>query len=133
MRMLAFVLVALLAAPPAGAQEGIAEVDRISGWIGAQEPGCVVGVARSGTVVLNRAYGLADVERGTPLGPNTAFDIGSTQKQFVAAAALLLVEDGRLSLDADVRKHLPELPDYGHTITVDHLLTVMRLERAPER
>jgi CubicO group peptidase (beta-lactamase class C family) len=57
------------------------------------------------------------------LSPNSVFDIGSVRKQFVAAAVLLLVEDGRLSLSDDIRKHFPELPDYGQKITVDHLLT----------
>jgi CubicO group peptidase (beta-lactamase class C family) len=57
------------------------------------------------------------------LSPNSIFDVGSVRKQFVAAAVLLLVEDGRLSLADDIRKHFPELPDYGHKVTVDHLLT----------
>jgi CubicO group peptidase (beta-lactamase class C family) len=51
------------------------------------------------------------------------FDIGSTHKQFIAAAVLLLVQDGRIALSDDIRKYNPELPDYGHTITIDHLLT----------
>lgn len=74
-------------------------------------------------MVVNRAYGLADVERRAPLGQGSLFDIGSTQKQFTAAAILLLVEDGRLSLSDDIRKYLPELPDYGRTVTINHLLT----------
>ena len=58
-----------------------------------------------------------------PLSRSSLFDIGSTQKQFTAASVLLLVEDGRLALTDDIRKHLPDLPDYGHRVTVDHLLT----------
>ena len=72
---------------------------------------------------MNKAYGSADLERDVPISPNTVFDAGSVRKQFVAAAILLLVEEGKLSLAADVRKHIPQLPDYGHKITVDHLLT----------
>ena len=66
---------------------------------------------------------LADLERDVPISPSTIFDAGSLTKQFVAAAVLLLVEDGKLSLTDDVRKHIPQLPDYGHKITIDHLLT----------
>lgn len=74
-------------------------------------------------MVVNRAFGSADLERNVPLHENSVFDAGSLVKQFVAAATLLLVEEGKLSLSDDVRKYIPELPDYGHTITVDHLLT----------
>ena len=116
-------LAALLIAMPVHAQDKIAEVDKIFSFATPTAPGCAVGVSQRGKVVVNRAYGLANVERRVPLGPSSLFDIGSTQKQFTAAAMLLLVEDGRLSLSDDVRKHLPQLPDYGHKVTVDHLLT----------
>ena len=99
------------------------EVDRIFSFATAETPGCAVGVSQRGKVVVNRAYGLANVERRVPLSQRSLFDIGSTQKQFTAAAVLLLVEDGRLALSDDIRKHIPELPDYGHKVTVDHLLT----------
>jgi CubicO group peptidase (beta-lactamase class C family) len=72
---------------------------------------------------VNRAYGSTDLERDVPLSPASIFDIGLVRKQFVAAGVILLVEDGRLSLNDDVRKHFPELPDYGHKVTVNHLLT----------
>ena len=85
--------------------------------------GCAVGVAQHGKVVVNRGHGLGDVERRRALGERSVFDIGSTQKQFVAAAVLLLVEDGRLALTDDIRKHVPELPDHGRKVTIDHLLT----------
>ncbi|HEX8392828.1 MAG TPA: serine hydrolase [Longimicrobium sp.] len=124
-------LVALAAQPAAGqervaaagARDVTAEIDRIFSFATAETPGCAVGVSERGRTVVNRTYGLADVEHRTPLGPNTVFDIGSTQKQFVAAAVLLLAEDGRLSLSDDVRSYMPELPDYGRKITIDHLLT----------
>lgn len=113
----------LLLATPAYAQDNTAEIDRIFGFATPETPGCAVGVSQNGSVVVNRAYGLADVERRVPLSPRSLFDIGSTQKQFVAAALLRLVEDGRLALSDDIRRHIPELADYGHTVTVDHLLT----------
>ncbi len=123
LRPLSLAAAALLLGTPAYAQDRTAQVDAIFGFATPATPGCAVGVSQRGRVVVNRAYGLADVERRAPLGPRSRFDIGSTQKQFTAAAVLLLVEDGRLSLSDDIRKHLPELPDYGHTVTVDHLLT----------
>ena len=85
-------------------------------------PGCAVGVARNGGTLLTRAYGLADLEHSVPLTPATILEAGSVSKQFTAAAVLLLVADGKLALEDDVRRHVPELPDYGDTITVRHLL-----------
>jgi CubicO group peptidase (beta-lactamase class C family) len=108
---------------PAHAQDWAARIDEIFSFATPETPGCAVGVSRDGKVTVSRAWGLADVERRVPLTPHSIFDIGSVQKQFVAASVLLLVEDGRLSLSDDVRRHVPELPDYGHTITLDHLLT----------
>jgi CubicO group peptidase (beta-lactamase class C family) len=114
---------ALLVAAPAHAQDKTAEIDKIFAWVAPTAPGCVVAVSQNGKLVVNRAYGLADLERAIPLTTESVFDAGSLRKQFVAASILLLVEEGRLSLSDDVRKHLPQLPDYGHTITIEHLLT----------
>ena len=114
---------ALLLASPAQAQNKTAQVDSIFSFATSETPGCAVGVSQQGKVVVSKAYGLANVERKLPLTPASLFDIGSTQKQFTAAAILLLAEDGRLALSDDIRKHLPELPDYGNTVTIDNLLT----------
>jgi CubicO group peptidase (beta-lactamase class C family) len=122
-RFLSFVVAALLLSAPISAQEKTGEIDKIFGWATPATPGCAVGVSLHGKVVVNRAYGSADLERDVPITPNTVFDAGSLVKQFVAAATLLLVDEGRLSLSEDVRKYVPELPDYGHKITLDHLLT----------
>src|SRR5687768_2137131 len=92
-------------------------------WASRESPGCAVGVAKDGKSVLSRAYGMADLERDVPITTGTVFEAGSVAKQFAAAAILLLVHDGKLSLTDDVRKHIPELPDYGATITIDGLLT----------
>jgi len=113
----------LLLATPAAAQDFTARIDSIFSVVAPTAPGCVIGVAQRGKPVLHRAYGLADVGGRVPMTPATRFDIGSVQKQFVAAAVLLLVEDRRLALSDDIRKFFPELPDYGHVVTVDHLLT----------
>lgn len=115
--------IVLLLGAPVHAQDRTPAIDSIFSFATAQMPGCAVGVSQRGRMIVNRAYGLADVDRRAPLGQGSRFDIGSTQKQFTAAAILLLAEDGRLSLSDDIRKYLPELPDYGHVVTIDHLLT----------
>lgn len=120
---LAAALGATLLPAPAAAQDVTPRIDSIFAFATPEAPGCAVGVSQNGSVVVNRAYGLANVESRAPLSTTSLFDIGSTQKQFTAAAILLLAEDGRLALSDDIRKHLPELPDYGHEVTIDHLLT----------
>jgi CubicO group peptidase (beta-lactamase class C family) len=117
---------ALWLSTPAAAQTAAvptAEIDKIFSWVTPQSPGCAVAVAHQGKLVAQRAYGVADVERNIPITSDTIFDAGSVVKQFVAAATLLLVEEKRLALTADVRTYIPELPDYGRKITLDHLLT----------
>jgi CubicO group peptidase (beta-lactamase class C family) len=85
-------------------------------------PGCAVGVYRAGEIVFARGYGLASIEHQIPIAKDTVFDIGSVSKQFTAMAVLLLAKDGKLSLDDDVRKYVPEVPVYGKPITLRHLL-----------
>ena len=91
-------------------------------WTATDGPGCAVAVARDGRIVHQNGYGMANLETGTPITPASVFHLASVSKQFTAAAILVLARDSRLSLDDDVRKHLPELPDYGHRITIRHLL-----------
>jgi len=122
-RLISFLIIALLVSTPAYAQDKSTEIDTIFSFATTETPGCAAGVSQNGKVVVNRSYGLANVERKLPLTQNSLFDIGSTQKQFTAAAVLILVEDKRLSLSDDIRKYLPELPDYGHKVTVDNLIT----------
>lgn len=86
-------------------------------------PGCAVGVAIAGAAPVIRAYGLADLEHPLPISADSVFETGSIAKQFTAAAMLLLVQDGKLALDDDIRRYLPEMPDYGTPITIRHLLT----------
>jgi len=85
-------------------------------------PGCALGVYRDGKIIYSKGYGLANLEENVPITPESVFDIGSTSKQFTAASILLLEEQGRLSVNDDVRKYIPELPDYGQKITLLHLL-----------
>lgn len=84
-------------------------------------PGCAVGVYRDDRVVYKRAYGMANLDHDVPLKPDSVFHVASVSKQFTAAAILLLAQDGKLSIDDDIRKYVPELPDFGHTITIRHL------------
>ena len=104
-------------------QDTTGEIDKIFSSVKPTEPGCSVAASQNGKQVVNRAYGVADLERNVAISTETVFDAGSVRKQFVAAAILLLVEEGKLSLADDVRKHIPQLPDYGHKITINHLLT----------
>lgn len=98
--------------------------DRIfAAWDNTTGPGCAVGVSRDGRVVWQGGYGMADLNGDRPIRAHTVLESGSVAKQFLAAAVMLLVSDGKLSLDDDVRRWLPELPTYDRVITVRHLLT----------
>ncbi|MBL0170889.1 MAG: beta-lactamase family protein [Gemmatimonadaceae bacterium] len=118
----------LLALPVMVAQAQATDVtaiaDRVfAAWNNTHGPGCAVGVSRGGRTLLTRGYGMADLAGERPITPSTILESGSVAKQFTATAVLLLMQDGKLSLDDDARKYLPELPVYGRPITVRHLLT----------
>ncbi len=84
--------------------------------------GCQLSISRNGQIVFSKAWGLADLEHNVPYTTETVTEAGSITKQFTAAAILLLEQQGKLSLNDDVRKYIPELPDYGTTIKLSHLL-----------
>jgi CubicO group peptidase (beta-lactamase class C family) len=88
----------------------------------AASPGCAVGVSLNDEPVLTAAYGYADLEHDVHITPDTVFEAGSVSKQFTAMAVLLLAQQGKLSLDDNVRKYIPELPEYQAPITIRHLL-----------
>lgn len=85
-------------------------------------PGCALGVILNGQFAYKRGYGSASLELAVPLSPQSLFDMGSISKQFVAASVVLAAEQGYLSLDDNVRKYIPELPNYGQTITLRQML-----------
>jgi CubicO group peptidase (beta-lactamase class C family) len=85
-------------------------------------PGCALGVYRDGKIIYAKGYGLANIEENVAITPQSVFDIGSTSKQFTAASILLLEKQGKLSVSDDIRKYLPELPNYTQKITILHLL-----------
>src|SRR5712691_3727395 len=104
-------------------EKSAAAVDEVfSDLAKAGSPGCALGVYREGKMVYAKGYGLANLEQNVPITPQSVFDIGSTSKQFTAASILLLEKQGKLSVNDDVRKFIPELPSYGQKITILHLL-----------
>lgn len=98
------------------------KIDAIFSKWTAATPGCSLGVMIDGKVVVERAYGMADLERDVPIVATSIFEAGSVSKQFTAAAVLLLEQDGKLKLDDPIRKYIPEVPDYGTPITIRHML-----------
>jgi len=99
-----------------------AAFEKVAKSVAMPAPGCAVGVSLNGESVFERAFGLAEMEHNVANTPQTIFESGSVAKQFTAAALVLLQQDGKLSIDDPVRKHLPEFPDYGTPLTIRHLL-----------
>ncbi|MBN1222328.1 MAG: serine hydrolase [Candidatus Aminicenantes bacterium] len=99
------------------------KIDRIfSEWDKVDSPGCALAVIKDGQIAYEKAYGAANLDYDIPITPQTVFDIGSTSKQFTASCIILLALDGKISLDDDVHKYIPELPDYGKPVTIRHLI-----------
>jgi len=105
------------AAPPDGRR-----IDAIFETLPKDGPGCALGVYSQGEAVVLKGYGLANLEHKVPVGPDTVFNIGSVSKQFTAMSAIMLANQGKLGLDDDIRKYLPEMPDYGTPITIRQLI-----------
>ena len=91
-------------------------------WNKADAPGCALGIIKDGKLIYAKGYGMANLEYEIPITPTTIFDIASLSKQFTGFAVAKLLEQKQISLDDDIRQYIPELPDFGHTITIDHLL-----------
>ncbi len=111
--------------PQAGVDTGEdnAVIDAIfASWNLPGSPGCALAVAQDGTLVYSRGYGYANLDYDIPITPQTVFDVASVTKQFNAASLSMLALEGKLSLDDDVRKWLPELPEYEQPITLRHML-----------
>lgn len=123
-RPIAFAL--LVACTPAAfaqtAEDPARRVDALFSSMAGEKPGCAVGVTQNGQKIVEKAFGLADLERNVPNTTTTVFEIGSVSKQFTAAAVLLLERDGKLKLTDDIRKYLPEMPAYDAPITIEMLL-----------
>ena len=100
-----------------------AQVDALfAEWDTEDSPGAAVGIFKGGRIIYARGYGVANLDYGIPLGPQSVLRIGSISKQFVAICIAILTEQEKLSFDDDIRTYLPEMPDYGEPITIRHLL-----------
>ena len=91
-------------------------------WDKPDSPGCALGVIRNGQLIYKRGYGMANLEYNIPISPTSIFWIASTSKQFTAMSIALLARQGKLSLDDDIRKYLPEMPQYQRPVTIRHLI-----------
>ena len=114
-------------ASPAAADASVdattAQVDKLfAAWDTTASPGAALAVIKDGRIVYERGYGMAKLEDGLVNTPDKVFDIGSVSKQFTAACVAMLVRDGKVKVDDDIRKYLPEMPAYEKPVTVRHLL-----------
>jgi CubicO group peptidase (beta-lactamase class C family) len=99
------------------------EIDKVfAQWDKPTSPGCALSVIKDGSIIYKRGYGMADLDHDIPITPTSVFHVASVSKQFTAMAIHLLAQQGKLSLDDEVRKHIPEFPDFGDKITIRHLL-----------
>jgi CubicO group peptidase (beta-lactamase class C family) len=116
-----YLLLSFIWAVPLSAQVDTARVDAVFARFAGHSPGCALNVIADGRSVYEKGYGYASLELDVPITPRTVFDIGSVSKQFTAMSILLLARDGKLSLDDDIRRYVPELPDLGH-VTIRQLM-----------
>jgi CubicO group peptidase (beta-lactamase class C family) len=93
-----------------------------SRWDKPDSPGCVLAIIKNGQIIYKHAYGMADLEHNVPITTTTVFDTGSIAKQFTAMSIVLLAKQDKLSLDDDIRKFIPDIPNYGTPITIRHLI-----------
>lgn len=125
--MLTFALVACTAKGPVRpaphdpeAQQAIAAI--LAPWVAENAPGVAVAVSRDGEIVFARGAGMANLEHEEPITPDSVFQVASVSKQFTAFATLLLVSEGMIGLDDDIRTYVPELAEHPGTVTIRHLL-----------
>ena len=98
------------------------QVDELfTAWSGNDTPGAAVAVVQDGEIIYKKGYGIANLEYDIPISPSSIFHIASISKQFTVFSILLLEKQGKLNLDDDIRKYIPEVPDFGKTITLKHL------------
>ena len=100
-----------------------AKVDAVfARWDHTNSPGCALGISQGGRELYARGYGMSDLQHAQAITPASIFHVASISKQFAAFSVSLLAEDGKLSLDDQVRKFVPEIPDYGSPITIRQLI-----------
>lgn len=103
-------------------QDTITRIEKIFERYKANKPGAQLAISRNGNIIFSKAWGMADLEHNVALTTESVTEAGSVSKQFTSAAILLLEQQGKLSLDDDVKKYVPELPDYGYTITLRQMM-----------
>ncbi len=103
-------------------QDTLALIDKAMSIYLPQNPGSQLSIKRNGEIIFSKYYGMADLEHNVPLTLTSKIEAGSVSKQFTAAAILLLEQQGKLSMNDDVRKYIPELPNYGHIIKLEQLV-----------
>ncbi len=91
-------------------------------WDKADSPGAALGIFKDGRIIYARGYGLANLEYSLPWTPQTPSRTGSISKQFIAMCIAILAERGKLSLDDDIRKYIPDWPEYNGPVTLKRLL-----------
>jgi len=115
----------LFAAVPAflAADETTDKVDKLFAvWDMTTSPGAALAVIKDGKIIYERGYGMARLEDGIVNTPDKVFDIGSVSKQFTATCVAMLIREGKVGLNDDIRKYIPEMPAYEKPVTVNHLL-----------
>ncbi|MEM6801772.1 MAG: serine hydrolase domain-containing protein [Bacteroidota bacterium] len=101
----------------------IPKVDSLfSPWAKPNSPGAAVGIFKDGQLIYTQGYGMSNLEYDIPIKPNSIFHVASISKQFTNFAVLLLEEEGKLSIEDDIRKYLPEIHDFGKTISIRQLM-----------
>ncbi|MGH2548821.1 MAG: serine hydrolase domain-containing protein, partial [Thermomicrobiales bacterium] len=91
-------------------------------WNRSDSPGASVGIYKDGEIAFAKGYGMSNLEHGIPITPGSIFHVASVSKQFATFCIGLLEENGLLSVDDEVRTHVPRLPDFDHSITIRHLI-----------
>jgi len=116
-------LVAALSVSLFAGDETTDKVDKVfAQWDTTTSPGCALAVVKDGQIIYRRGYGMAKIEDSIVMTSDKIFDIGSVSKQFTATCIAILAREGKISLDDDIRKYFPDLPQYGRPITVRHLI-----------
>jgi len=113
----------LLSGNAGAADKTFTRIDTLfSEWDKPNSPGCALAIVENGKIIYKKGYGMASLDHGIPIKPNTVFRTGSIGKQFTAACILILEHKGKLSLDDNIRTYLPEMPEYKRPITIRHLI-----------
>lgn len=117
-------VIQILSAQTAGREDLAKKIDAVMSEVYKPgQPGAAIIVRKDSETLFRKGYGLADLELGVPAEPDMVFRLGSITKQFTAVSILILAQEGKLGLQDEITKYLPDYPTQGRKITVEHLLT----------